>query len=392
VKSIAFDKTGTLTTGKISVTDVIFYNSAGDGIESEPSLHVTTSLFGKMLSAECRSSHPIAKGVAEYCSNRLGAEDSTRIVQESSTNKFEVTEGKGIKMTFISGDQTTAKETIIIGSARMMALNDVSIPEDVDGRSDLLRTTGKIVVYVAVNGVFSVLLGLGDEVRPEAEGVLEYFRSIGIDCHMVTGDNEITARAIAAQLNIPVTNIFAGASPSDKAEYILRLQDIAKQNSSNTPVNKVAFVGDGTNDAPALSKADVGFVMSGGTELALECGDIVLCKNTLDSLVIAIDLAKKTIKKIYANYFWALVYNSILVPIAAGVLIVPFNFKLNPMIAGGAMACSSVSVVVSSLFLSLYKPPTMSPSSTSIMSVLRPKGYLPLANSEEAEDTWSSRI
>lgn len=348
IKTIAFDKTGTLTLGKIQVTDCVYDSEA-------LSRDQLRRHFSLILSVESRSSHPIAKGIAEYCSQRLhdlGADDGAH--DDAVDADFESVIGKGVRLTVRRSDGTS---NVTVGSLQMLSLHNILVPESVELLAQSIRSTGKIVVFVAIDDTFAMLLGLGDQLRPEARTVLDYLRSHGIECHMVTGDNVDTAEAIGAMLDIPTENIFAGASPASKEQYVEELQ--RRVSAVDPEKNKVAFVGDGTNDTPALSKAQVGFVMSTGTDLALECGDVVLCKNSLEALVVAIDLSTMTMRRIYINYFWALVYNCILIPIAAGVLLVPFNFKLNPMIAGGAMAVSSVSVVLSSLMLSFYKAPNL---------------------------------
>lgn len=368
---VAFDKTGTLTMGKIQVTDCKLF--APDGLPSDPpkqphfddessdDVHLYR-LFSLILAVECRSNHPIAKGIVDYCAQQLSGMDvdfSSPLLQGISnveSNQFQSIIGKGVKMALYHTDGSLAN-TIIVGSASMLSVHGIKISSAAEQVAYDIRSDGKIVVFVAVNDVFIALLGLGDQIRPEARLVLDYLRRIGMECHMLTGDNEVTAKAIASELGIESEHILASASPKDKEVYVMSLQTRLAEHDS--ALNKVAFVGDGTNDTPALSKAQVGFVMSTGTDLALEYGDVILCKNSLTSLVTAIDLSHQTMRKIYMNYFWALIYNSILVPIAAGVLIVPFNFKLNPMVAGGAMAISSVSVVVSSLFLTFYIPPDL---------------------------------
>jgi Cu+-exporting ATPase len=322
----------------------------------------TGLLFNMLLSAESRSGHPIAKGIAEYSSSRL-VELSSMCSLHNEDSDFEGVTGKGVRLSATDGNG--AIHTVVIGSADMLEAYDVELTPAVERLAHKLRSEGKIVVFAGLDGYLAAVLGLGDAIRPEAKWVLEFLRKRGIECYMVTGDNLVTAQAIAASLEIPTTNILAGASPGDKEKYVANLQLMLMDKDSNR--GKVAFVGDGTNDTPALSQAHVGLVMSSGTDLALECGDIVLCKanEPLEAIATAIDLSDVTMRRIYYNYFWALVYNSILIPIAAGVLLVPFGFKLNPIIAGGAMAISSVSVVLSSLCLSIYKPPTLGSLSSS---------------------------
>ena len=310
-------------------------------------------LCAMLLAVECRSSHPIAKGIANYCTQMLAA-SSFEALSSLDVLEFENVSGKGVKMTFKMPDDGMT-HSVVVGSAHMLEREGITIPPNANNLAFSIRSEGKIVVLVATDGVLTALLGLGDRIRPEARAVLSHLRRAGIDCHMVTGDNAVTAHAIGALLDIAPSNILAGASPADKETYVEGLQVMAAKERGSK--NKVAFVGDGTNDTPALSKAQVGFVMSGGTDLALEFGDIVLCRNSLESLAVAIDLSVTTMRRIYINYFWALVYNCILIPIAAGVLLLPVGFTLNPMYAGAAMGMSSICVVISSLLLLYYAPP-----------------------------------
>ena len=354
---MAFDKTGTLTEGKIQVIDCICYCGDIDITQSinAARLHL---IFDLLLSAERRSNHPIAKGIIDYCMEQIKIlENGGHLMSAVNTQDlfFENVMGKGVRMN-VHDSSGVVLHTLIVGSADLLIESEVSIPQKAEQMAYILRSNAKIVVFVALDGKLVTLLGMGDMIKPEARRIIEHLHCQGIECHMVTGDNVVTACAIAKILRIPRENVRAGASPADKEQYVADMQ--SHFSSASSTRNKVAFVGDGTNDTPALTRAQVGIVMSSGTDLALECGDVVLCRNNLESLVIAMDLSQHTMRRIYMNYFWALIYNSILIPIAAGVLLVPFSFKLNPMVAGGAMAVSSVSVVLSSLFLNFYSPPS----------------------------------
>lgn len=355
---MAFDKTGTLTQGKIQVVDCICYCGDIDITQSinAARLHLILDL---VLAAERRSNHPIAKGIVDYCTDQIKILESKAYITSTVDTQdlyFENVVGKGVR-TVLHDSSGAVLHSLIVGSADLLIESDVVIPKSVEQMAYILRTNAKIVVFIALDGKLVTLLGMGDMMKPEARRIIEHLQTQGIECHMVTGDNVVTAWAIGAMLQIPRENIKAGASPSDKEKYVADLQSRLSR-SLNTR-NKVAFVGDGTNDTPALTRAEVGIVMSSGTDLALESGDVVLCRNNLESLVTAMDLSEHTMRRIYMNYFWALIYNSILIPVAAGVLLVPFSFKLNPMVAGGAMAVSSVSVVLSSLFLNFYSPPSL---------------------------------
>jgi Cu+-exporting ATPase len=337
------------------VSDCLLYKG-GEEVVGSVDPRQLRLIFSLVLAAECRSNHPIAKGIADYCTERLSALEISEAAPIMETTDFDNVLGKGVRLSFVDEDSSTAY-TVIVGNSQMLEDNGVSISESAEQMAFILRSNAKVVVFVALNGELIGVFGLGDQVRPEARHVLEHLSGMGIECHMVTGDNAVTAAAVAEMLNIPANNVLAGSSPKEKESYVSNLMLITGRIAEAK--NKVAFVGDGTNDTPALSKAQVGVVMSSGTDLALECGDLVLCKNSLESLATAIDLSTVTMRRIYINYFWALIYNSILIPIAAGALVVPFSFKLNPMIAGGAMAVSSVSVVLSSLWLNFYSPPVL---------------------------------
>lgn len=319
-------------------------------------------IFSLLLATERRSNHPIAKGIIDYCLEQIESLERNKSFSSPGNIQgcfFENIMGKGVRMNFSDSDGSIL-HTLAVGNAELLVDTDIAIPNKVDQMAYILRTNAKIVVFVALDGKLVMLLGLGDQIKPEARRIIEYLHEQGVECHMVTGDNAVTANAVGSMLGIPNEHILAGASPKDKEEYVSNLQTVASRIESGR--DKVAFVGDGTNDTPALTRAQVGIVMSSGTDLALECGDVVLCRNSLESLVTALDLSAHTMRRIYLNYFWALIYNSILIPIAAGALLVPFNFKLNPMVAGGAMAVSSVSVVLSSLFLNFYSPPSFTNS------------------------------
>ena len=263
-----------------------------------------------------------------------------------------VVPGQGIKLTVSEGGEGKVGDdlVVLVGSQDLLRGHGVSILSEHLGIADSLRVGGKVAVFMAVGGVLHFIIGVSDMVRPDAAAAIATLKSWGVRCYMVTGDERATALAIGKTVGISSNMIFAGARPDEKEQFIKKLQSVGK---------KVAFIGDGTNDSPALARADVGFVMAGGTDIAIEAGDIVLCRNNLASMVTAIHLADKTMRRIKINYFWALGYNAVLIPISAGVFFPRYHFALMPMLAGGAMALSSVCIVLSSLLLLLYTPPTL---------------------------------
>jgi len=237
---------------------------------------------------------------------------------------------------------------IVIGNRSFMGKNHVEISPEVENSLRIFESDGKTAILAAIDGVLMGILGIADKVKPEAKQTIDALRKMGIESWMVTGDNERTAKAIAAQIGI--TNVMAEVLPSMKARKVKEVRSGGKV---------VAFVGDGINDSPALAEADVGIAIGAGTDIAIEAAGMVLVRSDLRDVVTAIDLSNKTFNRIKINYLWATIYNLTGIPLAAGVLI-PFGIIIPPMIAGLAMAFSSVSVVLSSLMLKWYKKPLIS--------------------------------
>ena len=244
----------------------------------------------------------------------------------------------------IPGEGVTAriKSTVYyLGNEKLMTRFKVKM--NVLTQKKELELQGKTVMVLGAKGKVIGLVAVADTVKETSKLAVEQLKRLGVAVFMMTGDNERTAKAIAAQVGI--SNVFAEVMPQEKAEYVKKLQ----------ARGKVAMVGDGVNDAPALAQADVGIAMGSGTDVAMETGDIVLMRNDLLDVPKAIKLSKMTIKKIKQNMFWALFYNVLGIPIAAGVLFPFTGWLLSPIIAGGAMALSSVSVVTNSLLLKYKK-------------------------------------
>ena len=310
VQTIVFDKTGTLTEGKPVVTDVI-------GDERE--------VLSLAASLEDVSQHPLAQAIVNRASE-LG-------ISLYPVENFQALHGKGVTG-IINGKQ------VLLGNAKLLA--DLAIPHDYQERFDLLEKEAKTVVFLSVDGQLKGLIALQDVPKENAKEAIAKLKKRGLRTVMLTGDNAGVAHAIAEQIGIE--EVIANVLPEEKAHEIHKLQKNGK----------LAFVGDGINDAPALSVADVGIAMGSGTDIAIESADLVLTTNNLLGLARAFDMSKKTFNRILLNLFWASIYNLIGIPIAAGVFS-GLGLVLNPELAGLAMAFSSVSVLISSLMLNFTK-------------------------------------
>ena len=318
ITTVIFDKTGTLTVGKPEVTDVVTFNKN----ENE--------LLKIVASAEKGSEHPLADAVV-----RKAKEKALDIVDPE---EFEAITGKGVRAK-VNGS------TVLIGNRRLMEETGHKIEEHMEREIQRLEDEAKTAIIVAFDGSIAGVIGIADMVKDTAIETIEELHRMGRKVAMITGDNRRTAEAIARQLNID--RIMAEVLPQDKANEVKRLQDEGEI---------VAFVGDGINDAPALAQADVGIAIGSGTDIAIESGEIVLIKDDLRDVVAGIQLSAKTLSKIKQNLFWALIYNTILIPVAAGVLYPFTGITFQPEWAGAAMAISSVSVVTNSLLLKRYHP------------------------------------
>jgi len=317
ITMVVFDKTGTITEGKPRVTDIIPAN----GWERERLLQIAAS-------AERLSEHPLGEAIV------FAAKENNLQLFEAS--QFEAISGYGIEAV-INGQK------VLVGNKKLMKDKGIEIDSLLD--IEKLSQQAKTPIFVAQNGEFAGIIAVSDVIKPNAKRAIELLYSMGIEVAMITGDNEKTAKAIAKQVGID--NILADVLPQDKANEIKKLQRKGK---------KVAMVGDGINDAPALAQADVGISIASGTDVAAEAADVVLMKDDILDVVNAILLSKKTIQNIKQNLFWAFFYNILGIPIAAGFLHVFGGPLLNPMIAAFAMALSSVSVVSNALRLKRFKP------------------------------------
>src|ERR687892_323648 len=323
VKTIVFDKTGTLTKGKPSVTDVIeLTDSFGE-----------TELLRLTAIAESGSEHSLGQAVVNY------AKEKGVIV--TNPDSFEAVSGHGLNARY-------ADHIILVGNRKLMEENNIHVTATIDSKLKDLENQGKTAVLVAIDNKLAGIIGIADTIKENAKEAIDVLKSMGIEVVMLTGDNQRTANVVASRLGID--RVIAQVLPQEKEQVISKLKGEGKV---------VAMVGDGINDAPALARADLGIAIGSGTDVAKETGGIILIKDDIRDVVIALDLGKKTVSKIKQNLFWAFAYNTGLIPIAGGVLVPILGvgiFGWLPMLAGVAMAMSSVTVVGNSILLGRYKP------------------------------------
>ncbi|XP_067889510.1 copper-transporting ATPase 2-like isoform X2 [Heterodontus francisci] len=373
IKVVMFDKTGTITHGVPKVMRVL--------ILVDVAVLPMKKLLAVVGTAEASSEHPLGSAVAKYCKEELGtdvlgyctdfqsvpgcgisckvtnvetilmkSEQSLNKRREQNTNLLQLSDSQGVNTVRF---QTSTPEgavasqvySVLIGNREWMTRNGLHLRNDVDEAMANHEMKGQTAVLVAIDGTLCGMIAIADTVKPEAALAVCTLNNMGVDVVLITGDNRKTARAIASQVGIK--KVFAEVLPSHKVAKVQELQDQGKT---------VAMVGDGVNDSPALAKADVGIAIGTGTDVAIEAADVVLIRNDLLDVVASIDLSKKTVRRIRINFIFALIYNLVGIPIAAGVFL-PIGLVLQPWMGSAAMAASSVSVVVSSLLLKLYKKP-----------------------------------
>jgi len=308
LKTVVFDKTGTLTKGEPTLTDIVVYNG-----------YAEKEVLKLAAIAEKGSEHPLAEAILKAASQ--GGSDVPDAVS------FEAVPGQGVRCTY-------ENKRILLGNRRLMQSEKVSI-EQMQQDLERLEAQGKTVMILAVNGEPAGVVAAMDTPKENAVEAISKLKSMGLEVAMLTGDNETTAKAIAKQLNID--HVIANVLPWEKVNAIKKLQSEGKT---------VAMVGDGINDAPALAQADIGIAIGSGTDIAKETGGIVLIKDDLRDVALAVELSKKTMTKINSNLFWAFIYNTVMIPVAAAGL-------MNPIFAAGAMAISSLTVVTNSALLKL---------------------------------------
>lgn len=327
IDTVVLDKTGTVTQGKPIVTDVIALEA--DGKAAGENTQAYTELLQLAFSLEKMSSHPLAEAIVKK------AEACSAAFQEVSD--YEMIPGQGIA-------GTIDKARCLAGNRKLMETNRIDISVAA-GLQEKLADEGKTPLYFAQGGKFLGVIAAADVVKPTSREAIARLQEMGMDVIMLTGDNARTAEAIKKQVGIKT--VIADVLPQDKEEKVRRLQEQG---------HKVAMVGDGINDAPALARADVGIAIGAGTDVAIESADIVLMKSDLMDAASAVSLSRAVMRNIKQNLFWAFFYNAIGIPVAAGVLYPAFHILLNPMIGAAAMSFSSVSVVSNALRLRFFTP------------------------------------
>ncbi|XP_042349242.1 copper-transporting ATPase 1 [Plectropomus leopardus] len=376
VQSVVFDKTGTITYGAPKVIQV--------KIVVEGNKMPRSRLLAIVGTAENNSEHPLGAAITKYCKQELGTESlgactdfqavpgcgircqvsNTETLLKQADSDSEDNNQRNSVLVQISDTLTstsshplimdpqplslvhTAAYVVLIGNREWMRRNCLQIRPDIDEAMTEHERRGRTAVLVAVDNLLCAMIAIADTVKPEAELAVQTLTSMGLEVVLMTGDNSKTARAIAAQVGI--RKVFAEVLPSHKVAKVEQLQQAGK---------RVAMVGDGVNDSPALAMADVGIAIGTGTDVAIEAADVVLIRNDLLDVVGSIDLSKKTVKRIRINFVFALIYNLVGIPIAAGVFL-PIGLVLQPWMGSAAMALSSVSVVLSSLLLKCYTKPS----------------------------------
>ena len=316
IKTIALDKTGTITVGNPTVTDIIPLNNTDKN-----------TLLQLAYSIEKKSEHPLAKAIVKKC-------DDLKIKQCTVEN-FKVSPGNGLS--------ATIDNNVLVAGNYDFISKSTHIPEEFQLKAKNLSSDGKTVIFFSNNDVLCGIIAVADVIRPDSPRAILKLREIGIKVIMITGDNEQTANTIGHQVG--VDKIIAKVLPQEKANVISKLQ----------MDGKVAMVGDGINDAPALTKADIGIAIGTGTDISIDSADIVLMKSQLSDIYTAVRLSKATLKNIKQNLFWAFFYNALGIPLAAGVFSNFLSWQLSPMFAAAAMSLSSVCVVTNALRLNWFK-------------------------------------
>lgn len=326
VGTVVLDKTGTVTRGKPAVTDIVVATRA----DGTPAMSEKALL--KLAAALERSSeHPLAEAIMAEC--------ETRGIVARMVEDFAAVPGRGV----------TAREgqnAIAAGNVRLMNELEVTVPV---GLAEQFAAEGKTPLFFAKNGELAGTIAVADEVKETSAGAIAALRSLGVDVRMLTGDNRVTAEAIARRVGLTSEQVIADVLPADKERHVRELQDAG---------GKVAMVGDGINDSPALARADVGLAIGTGADIAKEGADVVLMRSDLMDVARAIELSRATIRNIKQDLFWALFYNGIGIPLAAGVFFPLTGWQLSPMFGAAAMSLSSVCVVSNALRLKSFKPKT----------------------------------
>ena len=326
VGTVVLDKTGTVTRGKPAVTDIVVAKRA----DGTPAMS-EKALLKLAAALERQSEHPLAEAIMAEC--------ETRGIVARMVEDFAAVPGRGV----------TAREgqnAIAAGNVQLMRELGVTAPE---GLAEQFAAEGKTPLFFAKNGELAGTIAVADEVKETSAGAIAALRSLGVDVRMLTGDNRVTAEAIARRVGLTSEQVIADVLPADKERHVRELQDAG---------GKVAMVGDGINDSPALARADVGLAIGTGADIAKEGADVVLMRSDLMDVARAIELSRATIRNIKQDLFWALFYNGIGIPLAAGVFFPLTGWQLSPMFGAAAMSLSSVCVVSNALRLKSFKPKT----------------------------------
>ncbi len=320
LQTIVFDKTGTLTKGEPSVTDVVTSNS--QFVTSDELLRLAAV-------AEKNSEHPLGEAIVRGAENRG--------LKVSDPDSFNSIPGHGV-------EAKTGKTQILLGNRKLMKEHRVNFGQLMD-KAEALEADGKTVMFVSVHEQPAGLIAVADTLKENTAEAIQRLHKLGIETVMITGDNRRTAVAIARQVGID--QVLAEVLPQDKAEEVKKLQAQGK---------KVAMVGDGVNDAPALAQAEVGMAIGSGTDVAKETGDIILIKDDIRDVVVALEVAKATMRKVKQNLFWAFFYNTLGIPLGAGLFYAFASVVISPELAGLMMAVSSISVTLNTLLLKGFRP------------------------------------
>jgi P-type Cu+ transporter len=353
IKTIVFDKTGTLTEGKPHV----------EYIKTYPKTLDEKQILAVILAVEAKSEHPIAKAICQH-------------LKESAAKCifFENIEGEGV---IGEVEIDSIKHHVHIGNMKLMRNNQVQMDKKVKKKYTTYEEQGKTVIMASIGFEAAALIVVAESelVKPEAPWVVQKLHQMGLAVWLITGDNERAAMRVADYLSIPKAHVLANCYPGDKKLKVEQLQGLYSKSQkkasltgldntqsaevieSNKEFNGVMFVGDGINDSPSLAQADIGIAV-GGTDIANEAASVVLLKTDLKDIITALDLSQKALRKIKWNFFWAFLYNVCGIPLAAGVLYVWTKVQITSVMAAAAMACSSTAVVLSSLMLNRYRPPT----------------------------------
>ena len=329
LNTVILDKTGTITQGKPTVTNCHTVKSISD--------HAKRELLRLIVAIEHNSEHPLAGAVVKHAQSEF--------VQSDNIGLKEVTDFKAIAGSGVQGK--VANHLVQIGTQRWISELGIKI-NTLQAQPDIWQAEAKTVIFIAVDRELVGIMGIADAVKPTSNSAIKALRKLDLEIVMLTGDNQQTAQEIARQVGIIIARqvgiirVASEVRPAQKAAKVKELQQEGKI---------VAMVGDGINDAPALAQADIGIAISTGTDIAIAASDITLISGELQGIVTAIKLSKATINNIRQNLFFAFIYNALSIPIAAGILFPIFGWLLNPMIAGGAMVFSSVSVVTNALRL-----------------------------------------